>query len=68
MRHVILYLGEDGCWVAECPSLPPCISEGSTREEAIANIREAIELYLAVLADEGRPVPEDRLEMVAVEV
>ncbi|MHB1318179.1 MAG: type II toxin-antitoxin system HicB family antitoxin [Anaerolineae bacterium] len=68
MRHVIIYPGEDGCWVAECPSLPPCISEGRTREEAIANIREAIGLYPEVLAEEGRPVPEDRLEMVAVEV
>ena len=68
MRRVIVYPGEDGYWVAECPSLPPCVSQGRTKEEAIANVKEAIELYLEVLADEGRKVPEDRLEMVAVEV
>lgn len=46
MRNIILYLGEDGYWIAECPSLPPCISQGKTKEEAVTNIKEAIELYL----------------------
>ncbi|MDH7574107.1 MAG: type II toxin-antitoxin system HicB family antitoxin, partial [Clostridia bacterium] len=41
MRQVILRPGEDGYWVAECASLPGCISQGNTKEEAIANIREA---------------------------
>ena len=68
MRRVMVYPGEDGYWVAECPSLPPCVSQGRTKEEAIANVKEAIEVYLEVLADEGRTAPEDRLEMVAVEV
>ena len=49
MRQVIIYPGEDGYWVAECPSLPPCISQGRTKEEAIANIKEAIQLYIEVL-------------------
>ena len=46
MRQVLLYPGEDGYWVAECPSLPGCISQGTTKEEAIANIQEAIALYI----------------------
>lgn len=42
---------EDGVWVAECPSIPGCISQGKTREEALANIREAIALCLEVRAE-----------------
>ena len=68
MRRIIIYPGEDGWWVAECPSLPPCISQGKTKEEAIANIKEAIQLYLEVLEQEGRPIPEDHLETVLVDV
>ena len=51
MRKVILYPGEDGYWVAECPSLPGCTSQGKTRAKAAANIREAIEGYEAALED-----------------
>lgn len=47
MRQVVIYPGEDGYWVAECPSLPGCISQGKSKEEAIYNIREAIEGYIA---------------------
>ena len=43
---VILRTGEDGFIVAECPSLPGCITQGRTKSEALANIREAIELTL----------------------
>ncbi len=60
MRQVFLYPGEDGYWVVECPSLPGCISQGETKETAIANIKEAIEAYVAVLEDDGLPVPEER--------
>jgi predicted RNase H-like HicB family nuclease len=42
MRQVIIYPGEDGYWVAECPSLPGCISQGETKLAALANIKEAI--------------------------
>lgn len=62
MRQVLIYPGEDGYWVVECPSLPGCISQGRTRPEALANIREAIALYIATLEDDGIPVPQDRLE------
>jgi len=57
MRQVIIYPGEDGYWVAECPTLPGCISQGRTGEEAIQNIREAIDVYIAVLKEDGLPVP-----------
>jgi len=43
---VVLEPGEDGWVVAECPALPGCVSQGKTESEAIANIREAIELWL----------------------
>ena len=58
MRQVIIYPGEDGYWVAECPSLAGCVSQGATRREAIVNIREAIEAYVLVLQEDGLPVPE----------
>jgi predicted RNase H-like HicB family nuclease len=68
MRQVILYAGEDGYWVVECPSLPGCISQGKTKEEAIANIREAIDLYIEDMIANGEPVPEDHLDRLVVVV
>lgn len=65
-RKVLLYPGEDGYFVVEVPSLPGCISQGKTREEAVANIEEAIALYIEILQDRGEPVPEDRVEVVLV--
>ncbi len=50
---VTLEQDEDGFVVAECPSLPGCLSQGKTRDEALANIREAIEGYLASLRKHG---------------
>ena len=60
MRQTLIYRGEDAYWIAECPSLPGCISQGQTREEAIANIREAIGLYIEALEADGLPVPKRR--------
>lgn len=68
MRQVILYPGEDGYWVAECPSLPGCISQGVSRELALTNIKEAIEGYIAVLEEDGLAVPEERFETLLVAV
>ena len=68
MRQVIIYPGEDGYWVAECPSLPGCVSQGESRDEAIANIKEAIEGYVEALVEDGLPVPEDRFEALLVAV
>jgi predicted RNase H-like HicB family nuclease len=61
MRQVIIYSGEDGYFVAECPSLPGCISQGKTREEAIINIKEAIAGYVAALK-EDRSVPVENFD------
>jgi len=68
MRQVIIYPGEDGYWVAECPSLQGCISQGKTREEAIYNIKEAIEGYIKALEEDGLPIPEERFESMLVAV
>jgi predicted RNase H-like HicB family nuclease len=68
MRQVIIYPGEDQYFVAECPSLPGCISQGRTREEAISNIREAIEGYIAALEEDHLPVPPEKFEALLVAV
>ena len=53
---VTLERDEDGIWVAECPSIPGCVSQGKTKEEATDNIREAIELCLEVRSELGYPL------------
>jgi predicted RNase H-like HicB family nuclease len=68
MRQVLIYPGEDGFWVAECPSLPGCISQGESREDAVRNIREAIDLYIEALEDDKLPVPQERFEAMLVAV
>jgi antitoxin HicB len=62
--RVYLEPDEDGVFVATCPALPGCVSEGRTRGEATANIREAIEGYLNSLRKHGDPVPPSILEEV----
>ena len=68
MRQVILIPDEDGGYAVEVPSLPGCISQGDTVEEALENIKEAIELYIEVLEEDGQPIPEDRLDLIMVVV
>jgi predicted RNase H-like HicB family nuclease len=68
MRQIIMYLDEDGYWVVECPSLPGCISQGQTKEEAIRNIQEAIRAYIAALEEDNLPVPEEHFEAMLVAV
>jgi predicted RNase H-like HicB family nuclease len=68
LRQAIIYPGEDGYWVAECPSLPGCISQGVSRDEAIINIREAIHAYVDALEADGLPVPPERFETLLVAV
>jgi predicted RNase H-like HicB family nuclease len=68
MRQVILYPDETGVWVAECPSLPGCISQGESREAALENIRDAIAEYIASLEDDGEPVPVDSFSALIVAV
>ena len=62
--RVYLEQDEDGMFVATCPSLPGCVSQGRTRAEAIANITEAMEGYLKSLRKHGDPVPPSILEEV----
>jgi predicted RNase H-like HicB family nuclease len=59
VRQVIVYTDENGEWCASCPSLPGCHSQGETREDAIANIRDAIEAYVEALETDGLPVPPE---------
>lgn len=68
MRQVLIYPGEDEHWIAECPSLPGCLSQGETKEQAIQNIKEAIEGYIAALEEDHLPVPEDRFDAVLVAI
>lgn len=58
---------EDGVWVVECPAIPGCVSQGQTKEEALANIKEAIQLCLEVRAERGLPLTIEtrQVEVVA---
>lgn len=47
---------EDGMWVVECPSIPGCVSQGKTKDEALENVRDAIRLCLEVRAEQGLPL------------
>jgi predicted RNase H-like HicB family nuclease len=69
-RHAtsVLYPGEIGYWIAECPSLPGCVSQGKTKEEAILNVPQAIEGYILALKEDGLPVPEERFEAIVLTV
>lgn len=68
MRQVVISRGESGYWIAECPSLPGCVSQGLTREEAIRNIKAAIALYIETLKDDGLAVPDDTFETTVIAV
>jgi predicted RNase H-like HicB family nuclease len=68
MRQVIVYPGEDEYWVVQCPSLPGCISQGKSKEEALINIREAIEGYIAVLLEDHLTVPPEKFEALLVAI
>ena len=68
MRQIIIYRGEDNYWVAECPSLPGCITQGRTKKDAVENMKEAIEVYILALRDDNQPVPEDHLDALLIAV
>ena len=64
---VTLDRDEDGIWVVECPSIPGCVSQGKTKEDALKNIKEAISLCLEVRAERRLPLTvETRQVEVAV--
>jgi predicted RNase H-like HicB family nuclease len=68
MRQAVIYPGDDGFWVAECPGHPGCISQGTTREEAVKNIREAIDGYIIALREDNLPIPEERFNAMLIAV
>ncbi len=65
--RIILGQDEDGIFVAECPSLPGCISQGKSRKAALKNIKDAIKGYLESLKKHNEPVPPS-IEEEMVEV
>ena len=65
---VTLERDEDGYYVTECPSLPGCVNQGQTPDEALANIREAIEGILEVRRRKGLPVPAVEVSEIEVAV
>lgn len=68
MRQALIYTGEDGYWIAECPCLPGGISQGKTKAEAITNIKEAIEAYISALEQDNLPIPDERFDTLLLAV
>ena len=68
MRQVLMYQDEENTWVVECPSLPGCVSQGQTKDEALRNIQAAIRAYVAALEEDHLPVPEEHFEAMLVAV
>ncbi|CAN5165159.1 hypothetical protein BH20ACT13_BH20ACT13_05860 [soil metagenome] len=66
--RVVIYPGEDGYVVAECPELPGCMSQGRTREDALVNIREAIEGWLGVEDEVSSGASRRPIEIVELAV
>jgi predicted RNase H-like HicB family nuclease len=64
--HVVLEPSIEGGYTAYVPSLPGCISEGDTRDEALVNIKEAIELFLEPVEDDGSFTPDSEQVEVAL--
>jgi predicted RNase H-like HicB family nuclease len=63
---VTLDRDEDGAWIAECPSIPGCVSQGQTRDEALANVQDAIAACLEVRAERGMPLSIETREVEVV--
>jgi predicted RNase H-like HicB family nuclease len=59
--HINLFWSrEDDCWIADVPDLKPCAAHGETPEEAIANIQNAVDLWIETAIERGLPIPEPR--------
>ncbi len=65
---ILLQLDEEGFVVASCPALPGCHSQGRTKDEAVANITEAIRGYLASMREHGESIPATQLREIEVAV
>ena len=57
---------EDGVWVALCPAVPGCVSQGATKDEAVENVRDAIRACLEVRAERGMPLTVETREVEVV--
>jgi predicted RNase H-like HicB family nuclease len=68
MRQVLIYRGEDGFWIAECPSLPGCVTQGETQDAALANMKEAVQAYVGALEVDNLPVPDEHFDARLVTV
>ena len=70
MKYTVLVQeGRESGYVASCPLLKGCVSQGETKEETLLNIREAIEAYVEALLEDGLPVPtEVGVETIEIEV
>lgn len=64
--HVTIDRDEDGVWIVECPSIPGCVSQGETEEEAVSAIEEAIHLCLEVRAERGLPLTVETRQVEVV--
>ncbi|WP_435011455.1 type II toxin-antitoxin system HicB family antitoxin [Tundrisphaera lichenicola] len=64
--NVTLDRDEDGWWVVECPSIPGCISQGKTKDEALENIKEAIQGCIEVRAELGMPLTVESAQVEVV--
>ena len=65
--NITLDRDEDGIWIVECPSIPGCVSQGNTKEEALENIKDAIAACLQVRAERGFPltIETQQVEVIA---
>ena len=63
---VTLDRDEDGVWVVECPSIPGCVSQGQTKQEALENVKEAIAACLQVRAERGMPLTVETYQVEVV--
>lgn len=63
--RILIEQDEDGVFIAECPSLPGCISQGGNRKEALENIQDAIKGYLESLKKHNEPIPPSIQEEIA---
>ena len=57
---------EDGVWVVQCPSIPGCVSQGATKDEALANVKDAIKACLEVRSQRGMPLTIETLHVEVV--
>jgi predicted RNase H-like HicB family nuclease len=64
--NVTLDRDEDGVWIVECPSIPGCVSQGQTKQEAVENIKDAIAACLQVRAERGMPLTVETYQVEVV--